>query len=259
LWLCCNLFKRNPLSCRDNYELQEAALKIIWKLTYNNEIRNWIGKNRGIEFVLTALKSHLATSSRDRADLHKAGCGALSKLCTLGNEARTEILRGGGVTLVVSAMREYPNDAGLQQYACEALAEISVHGNGDEEILQAGAAPLIIAAMRRHGQYAELVEYACWALSHLTCFEGLRAAVVAGGGVALVTAAIRGHPDAAEVCPAERSLVVNLCSCSYVQFFGLGGSEFLILPDSAYFLSSTVCTSPVRNIANICPSLPASL
>jgi hypothetical protein len=111
------------------------------------------------------------------------------------------IVAGGGIDIVLSAMRRHSVCVDVQEHGCAALCSI-FHGGGDgdgdfygEAIGDAGGVDIVTAAMSRHADSAAVQRHGCVVLQVMAIYGTNAAAIVAAGGVSLVVSAMRRHEE----------------------------------------------------------------
>ena len=101
-----------------------------------------------------------------------------------------------GVTAVVNAMKNHPNEAAIQEKACSALtAMASADGEREVSFAASGAISAIVCAMQAHVSDATVQKEACRALQSIAAKGGAeRATVVASvSGLTALVNALAAH------------------------------------------------------------------
>ena len=105
---------------------------------------------------------------------------------------------GGGVEVVVAAMRAHASVAGVQEGGCYALHEL-VRGAHSRAIVAASGTQALVVAMRAHVT-TEVHRQGCFALFHLTRGTAeAKATIRLEGGAEALHAAMCAHRGDAEV------------------------------------------------------------
>ncbi|KAL3808537.1 hypothetical protein ACHAXA_002704 [Cyclostephanos tholiformis] len=128
------------------------------------------------------------------------GCSALELAATAAGPSNVQIASVAllGVTAVVNAMKNHPNEPAVQEKACSALAAMAL-ADGEREVSFAasGAISSVVSAMQAHVSDATVQKEACRALQGIAAKGGAeRATVIASvsGFTALVNA-LAAHPQ----------------------------------------------------------------
>jgi len=156
-----------------------------------------------LEIAATTILASIATA----AGGEEKGRGVpLSKMLSL-KVASVALL---GVTAVVNAMKNHPNEAAIQEKACSALtAMASADGEREVSFAASGAISAIVCAMQAHVSDATVQKEACRALHSIAAKGGAeRATVVASvSGLTALVNALAAHPmDRHVQCEACRAL-----------------------------------------------------
>jgi hypothetical protein len=156
-----------------------------------------------LEHAATTIIASVATA----AGGEEKGRGVLSSKLLSMKVAPVALL---GVTAVVNAMKNHPNEAAIQEKACSALTVMAC-ADGEREVSFAasGAISAIVSAMQAHVSDATVQKEACRALQQIAAKGGAeRATVVASvSGLTALVNALAAHPqDRFVQCEACRAL-----------------------------------------------------
>ena len=162
------------------------------------------------------------------AVLQRHGCGALLELA-FGDVAFAQaVVEGGGVAVVVAAMRRYTADADVQHSGCGALRNLAfADAVCAQAVVDGVGVAAVVTAMRQHTVDAELQRLGCGALCNLAFGDAARGqAIVDAGSVAAVVAAMGQHTAYAELqrygCGALRNLAFGDTACKQTVLSGGG-------------------------------------
>ena len=130
-------------------------------------------------------------------------------------------------SLIVAAMRTFPDDVGLVLAALHTLVLLARPLDGAEGMVflqrrmeppraldallgEHGGVAMLLAAMSTHCAVADVQAMACWALVNVMLNPAQKALAGARGGLAAVLAAMRAHPDDLEVQYRSLFALINL-------------------------------------------------
>lgn len=103
------------------------------------------------------------------AKVQETGCRTLATRAAENVNHRTWMVEADGITVIVAAMQEHLDCAGLQEAACEALKHLAE--NHPLLILQSGGQEAIFLAMERHSDHQGVQEQGQQALWNLETVE----------------------------------------------------------------------------------------
>lgn len=138
-------------------------------------------------------------ANEEDAGVQMLGCSALGRIaCEASNEDAIASVALMGVTSVVNAMKNHPNEPAVQEKACVALTAMApVDGVREVSFAASGAISTVVSAMQAHVEDSTVQKEACRALRGIAAKGGAdRATAVASvsGFTALVNA-MGAHPD----------------------------------------------------------------
>ena len=233
---------RRPKSIR----VQLLGFRALRKLTNREE--NWkaLWKSGGIGVFLETLVNF-------PDDLVMQGL-ALTFLALLvreeGEVPRYKILRGGGVPLILAAMRRFEDDPHLLHTGCYALHQLGFARSAKSLIVEHGGIPILLRAVERHVSEVWLVDLCLSALSKLSDEQTIQMdsiplvlmsmerypeeQAVQGHGLVLFLRAIGRDPAASEalITSAIRAILTamkNFPDSSSIQFFGCAALREILL------------------------------
>ena len=176
--------------------------------------RRKINKDESHDAVMFVQKSDAAVrdivttmwANEEDAGVQMLGCSALGRIAADGSKsgATDAIVSVAlmGVTSVVNAMKNHPNEPAVQEKACAALTDMApADGVREVSFAASGAISTVVSAMQAHVGDASVQKEACRALRGIAEKGGAdRATVVASvsGFTALVNA-MGAHPDEVDV------------------------------------------------------------
>jgi hypothetical protein len=187
-------------------------------------------------------------ANEEDAGVQMLGCTALGSVAAAGAEAGTQdaivSVALMGVTSVVNAMKNHPNEPAVQEKACTALTYMApADGVREVSFAASGAISTVVSAMQAHVADARVQKEACRALRGIAAKGGAdRATVVASvsGFTALVNA-MGAHPDDVdvqrEVCMAMEVLM------SFPDAY---------LPDGVHEQSDALLQAAAENFPHAC-------
>jgi len=137
-------------------------------------------------------------ANEEDAGVQMLGCISIEKRVTEGGGEATIIPAAvSGVTAIVNAMKNHPNEPAVQERACSALLALSPSdGKREVSFAASGAVASIVSAMQAHVSDAAVQEMACCALRKIVAQGGAeRATVVASvSGFTAIVNAMGAHP-----------------------------------------------------------------
>ena len=139
---------------------------------------------------------------------------ALNRLIAPQLEASVVVAAGeaGAVRLAVRALRSFPENARVIEYAFYVLGKVTSLPQVCEEALSVGALVLCVAALRRCSKHYGVQAGACGCLAHLCGFDDAVAFdALSMGAMELALAALRSHRSHVYVCSNACALMCDLC------------------------------------------------
>ncbi|CAD2218227.1 hypothetical protein, conserved [Angomonas deanei] len=179
----------------ENEDLLVAACASLSGLTFNNmKGQQEVVNSEGVALILAAMRRG------KKARLQENGCLALGTMCW-NTDLKGDVVRLGGVDVVMKALENYYTSSGLVKNACRALAQIAFNCEAyRKEMSVRGVIPLIIRGMEQHPNYDRAQMHGCVALSYLSWTnEGNAEEITTNRGYKAVVAAMRNHLNSHEV------------------------------------------------------------
>jgi hypothetical protein len=159
--------------------------------------------------------------SEDRSVVKKALKGLTDLFCneTHAFKAKNEreMRRLGGHMAVVHAVKNYVDDALIQEQGIRALCNLTAGPTLAQELVgDVGGVEVIVAGIKRHPEVARIQHLGCVAIGHLT-FQTERNAerFEESDGIAAVIAAMKAHPENGDV--QHESCYVLLRMCEWME------------------------------------------
>ena len=198
--------------------------------------RKKINKDESHDAIMFVQKSDAAIrdivttmwANEEDAGVQMLGCSAVGRIAS---EAKTEEEVASvalmGVTAVVNAMKNHPNEPVVQEKACAALTAMApVDGVREVSFAASGAISTVVSAMQAHVGDASVQKEACRALRGIAKKGGAdRATVVASvsGFTALVNA-LGAHPEDEDV-QKEACLAMEVLTSFHDAYLPNGVNE----------------------------------
>ena len=184
------------LTHESNMDIQRTGLQAMARLALNYENKSLIADMNGLEVLKTCMEFYT-----DHADLQIECMRVTAALAEMPLHSRS--LAALGISkLVVQIMRQYPKDATLQLYACEAVRNLTeTYDVSRGQLAAAGVLELILDAMKRYPNNAELQANGCFALWHCADGHSMNADVIMKAdkknqkGFVAVLIAMKKHPS----------------------------------------------------------------
>jgi len=159
--------------------------------------------------ILDAINHHQADESVQEM-AHKL----LSIIPFAQEEEISSLESYGGLNLILTSMKDFPENAKLQQYGCTTLSKISLFERIALDFLQRGGISVLVCEMTTHSLDAVIQEMACRTLFNMCCsVDMIKDAVSADGGVDSICIAMAMHPTVVHVqelgCRTLRVLSAN--------------------------------------------------
>ena len=215
--------------------------------------RKKINKDESHDAIMFVQKSDAAIrdivttmwANEEDAGVQMLGCSAVGRIAS---QAKTEegiaSVALMGVTAVVNAMKNHPNEPAVQEKACVALTAMApVDGVREVSFAASGAISTVVSAMQAHVGDASVQKEACRALRGIAAKGGAdRATVVASvsGFTALVNA-MGAHPDDEDV-QKEACLAMEVLTSFHDAY----------LPDGVNEQSEALLQSAAENFPEVC-------
>ena len=120
------------------------------------------------------------------------GLMELGNLAVNNDNNQEMITQLGGISRIVSAMKDHPMNAYVQEYGCAALQKLAENENNKVVIADEEGIARIVSAMRTHPNNANVQEYGCAALRCLAeNNEKNRVMIVKAGGKVTIACALQ--------------------------------------------------------------------
>lgn len=206
-----------------NEDLLMAACAALSGLTFNNQSgQQVIVDNDGVALIIDAMQRG------KKARLQENGCLAIGTMCW-NSDLKADVVRLGGVRIIMRALEDHCASPGLVKNACRALAQVAFNCERyRDEMSACGVIPLIVRGMVLHPNYDRTQMHGCVALSYLSWTnEGNAEQIRAHGGYRVIVEAMRNHPNSHEVQEHACRALANISNVS--------------LEDSAAALEQIVC------------------
>lgn len=188
----------------------EHALLALGSITARYaQLQPSLAKSRGVEAVLRVLAEKRSVA------ILTAACIALGA-AAIGSEGKAAALSGGGVSAVISVLKEHADLPDVVAAACGALARVA---GGSAEARAAlgssGSIDLLCAVLVSHARNRLVVEAVCRALWHATANSpGNKAAMVSAGAIPRLVAVLSEHVDSVAALGAACGTLRNATSNS---------------------------------------------
>ncbi|KPA83071.1 hypothetical protein ABB37_02787 [Leptomonas pyrrhocoris] len=193
-----------------NEDLLMSACAALSGLTFNNQTgQQVIVDNGGVALILDAMRHG------KKARLQENGCLAIGTMCW-NSDLKADVVRLGGVHVIMKALEEHYTSSGLVKNACRALAQVAFNCERYRDEMSAkGVIPLIIRGMEQHPNYDRAQMHGCVALSYLSWTnEDNAAQITANHGYKVVVDAMRNHPNNHEVQEHACRALANISNVS---------------------------------------------
>jgi hypothetical protein len=184
-------------------------------------------------------------ANEEDAGVQMLGCSALGRIAsrakTIEEIASVAVM---GVTSVVNAMKNHPNEPAVQEKACAALTVMApVDGVREVSFAASGAISTTVSAMQAHVGDASVQKEACRALRGIAAKGGAdRATVVASvSGFTAIVNAMGAHPDDGEV-QREACLAMEVLTSFHDAY----------LPDGVNEQSDALLQAAAENFPEVC-------
>ena len=142
--------------------------------------------------------------------VQKNGLQTLANLASMQTNKVT-IAREGGITTILTLMREYPKSIFLQLYCCQALQNLAFdYSQNQLTIAEGGGITCIFNAMLRSPRIAELQEYGFMALRNLAANDENKEAIANNQGINNILSAMDRHSENATVQKNGCETLLNL-------------------------------------------------
>lgn len=143
--------------------------------------------------------------------LQQEGLKDLSNLL-LSEQDQDSLADLGALELIVSAMRNHPNEVELQICGCRAVWNLSATPTNQVGLVQAGALDALLGAMEEFLDEPEVQEKAMAALSNLGAAEVNLDYLIDKGAVGRIVEAMNRHSEDARVQVKGCTAIINLAS-----------------------------------------------
>lgn len=206
LVLVLNAMRKFP----GNEDLLMSACAALSGLTFNNQAgQQVIVDNGGVALILDSMRRG------KKARLQENGCLAIGTMCW-NSDLKADVVRLGGVQVIMKALEEHYMSSGLVKNACRALAQVAFNCERYRDEMSAkGVIPLIIRGMEQHPNYDRAQMHGCVALSYLSWTnEDNAAQITANHGYKVVVDAMRNHPNNHEVQEHACRALANISNVS---------------------------------------------
>ncbi|CCW61713.1 unnamed protein product [Phytomonas sp. EM1] len=179
----------------DNEDLLMSACSAVSGLAFDNPIgQKILIANEGVSLILNAMRQG------KKAGLQESGCLVIGTMCW-NPDLKAEIVRLGGIDIIIKALKEHYMSFGLVKNACRAVDQIAFNSEKyRDEMCDKGVIPLVVRGMQRHPTFDRVQMHGCIALSYLSWSDkGHAAQIRECGGYKAIMDAMRIHPNNQEV------------------------------------------------------------
>jgi hypothetical protein len=106
------------------------------------------------------------------------------------------IVLKGGVEVVLTAMKNHPEEETLQEEACRTLKNVMKYFDmAKQHVARHNGISRILQAMMTHPEYASVQRQACYALTSLSCLKAISDELVTNQGHAVLLKTMQHHND----------------------------------------------------------------
>lgn len=206
LLLVLNAMRKFP----NNEDLLMSACAALSGLTFNNQTgQQVIVDNGGVALILDSMRRG------KKARLQENGCLSIGTMCW-NSDLKADVVRLGGVQVIMKALEEHYTSSGLVKNACRALAQVAFNSERYRDEMSAkGVIPFIIRGMAQHPNYDRAQMHGCVALSYLSWTnEDNAAQITANHGYKVIVDAMRNHPNNHEVQEHACRALANISNVS---------------------------------------------
>nr|CCC90947.1 conserved hypothetical protein [Trypanosoma congolense IL3000] len=190
----------------ESEDLLVSACAALSGLTFNNvKGQEVVVQNRGVALILQAMRHGKSARLQDN------GCLALGTMCW-NSDLKADVIRLGGVQMIMKALEAHYTSSGLVKNACRALAQIAFNCEAYRDDMHAsGVIPLIMKGMAEHPTFDRVQMHGCVALSYLSWNnEPNSAQIISNNGYAVIISAMRNHSHNAEVQEHASRALANI-------------------------------------------------
>ncbi|AAZ11783.1 uncharacterized protein TEOVI_000635000 [Trypanosoma equiperdum] len=190
----------------ESEDLLVSACAALSGLTFNNlKGQEVIVSEKGVALILEAMGRGKSARLQDN------GCLALGTMCW-NSDLKADVIRYGGVQMIMRALAAHYTNAGLVKNACRALAQVAFNCEAYRDDMHAsGVIPLIMKGMAEHPNYDRVQMHGCVALSYLSWNnEQNSAQIISNNGYAVIINAMRNHAHNAEVQEHASRALANI-------------------------------------------------
>lgn len=139
---------RRMATAVDNAKIQEDGARALANLAGTSFGRTHIARARGIEALVTAMKTHTQVQQ-----VQECAVAALSNLSASSADNQSKIAERGGIVVLIKAMQEHRDQPLVQQYGATALRNLTLHNAENKKaIAQCRGIDALVTAMQRHPQ-----------------------------------------------------------------------------------------------------------
>jgi hypothetical protein len=141
-------------------------LTILQTMTCNEMDLSYLVKELGgIDITVSTMKKF----ATDYEGVACSGCGLLMNICGYSDETDEKVMYSGGISVLVNAMRAWPEDERTQCFACTALAKLAGSPNQTikKKIIDAGGLIALAEARTKHQNDIRVRKPAAHALTEL--------------------------------------------------------------------------------------------
>ncbi|KAH9580032.1 hypothetical protein LSM04_006730 [Trypanosoma melophagium] len=190
----------------DNEDLLVSACAALSGLTFNNlQGQKVIVEEKGVARILDAMRRGKS------ARLQENGCLAIGTMCW-NSDLKADVVRLGGVEMIMDALQNHYTSPGLVKNACRALAQVAFNCEAyRDEMSASGVIPLIIKGMAQHPNYDRVQMHGCVALSYLSWNNETNSAqITSNNGYKVIVDAMRNHVHNYEVQEHASRALANI-------------------------------------------------
>lgn len=159
-----------------------------------------------IPALLRVLESHA------KEERLQARCANVVRLLAVDDSSKEAIGEGGGVGMLISAAKRFPQSTSVQADVAGALAVLAVDDALEAQIASGGGVSVLLDALQRHKTSGAVAAHGWHALTNLSVTLATKTQISATSGIqALIAATLQQHAAAPRVIEGVATTIRNMC------------------------------------------------
>eukprot|EP01134_Creolimax_fragrantissima_P006089 CFRG6089T1 len=191
----------------NNPYIQRNCYMVFRSLTFNraDNQRYIVQQLDAVPLVCRAM-----TRFADSTSLQASAFMFIQNITWLVEENRQIVEQEGGISLILTTMKNKPDSLEVQKWGCGALQNLACNVNCTIKLIQAGVIQIALRAMTAFPHDSIVQNYGLGVMRNLSFMKEHRVEVARTGSIQLALDAMKAHPSSLEVQSSACSFIFNV-------------------------------------------------